>query len=125
MSAANWGIGGGGGLNIFFRGRNVHQATEQKQNVLQNRILPPESMIASSGLPDENSRTMIRTFGIHVFRMAFARMTQRAPKGPPNQDPPTSGLKGDFLQFFFPSSHDSQLLGRQRQLPKTCEQRHF
>ena len=26
MSAANWGkMGGGGGLNIFFRGRNVHQ----------------------------------------------------------------------------------------------------
>ena len=25
MSAANWGIWGGGGLNIFFRGRNVHQ----------------------------------------------------------------------------------------------------
>ena len=26
MSTANWGIwGGGGGLNIFFRGRNVHQ----------------------------------------------------------------------------------------------------
>ena len=27
VSAANWGIfwGGGGGLNIFFRGRNVHQ----------------------------------------------------------------------------------------------------
>ena len=25
VSAANWGIwGGGGGLNIFFRGRNVH-----------------------------------------------------------------------------------------------------
>ena len=24
VSAANWGIGGGG-LNIFFRGRNVHQ----------------------------------------------------------------------------------------------------
>ena len=27
MSAANWGFWGGGGLNIFFRGRNVHQAT--------------------------------------------------------------------------------------------------
>ena len=28
MSAANWGFGGGGGgQNIFFRGRNVHQAT--------------------------------------------------------------------------------------------------
>ena len=27
VSAANWGIflGGGGGLNFFFRGRNVHQ----------------------------------------------------------------------------------------------------
>ena len=25
MSAANWGIFWGGGLNIFFRGRNVHQ----------------------------------------------------------------------------------------------------
>ena len=26
VSAANWGIwGGGGGLNIFFGGRNVHQ----------------------------------------------------------------------------------------------------
>ena len=26
VSAANWGVlGGGGGLNIFFRGRNVHQ----------------------------------------------------------------------------------------------------
>ena len=26
VSAANWGFGGGGGgLNIFFRGRNVHQ----------------------------------------------------------------------------------------------------
>ena len=26
VSAANWGIGGGG-LNIFFRGRSVHQET--------------------------------------------------------------------------------------------------
>ena len=25
VSAANLGIGGGGGLNIFFRGRSVHQ----------------------------------------------------------------------------------------------------
>ena len=25
VSAANWGIFGGGGLNIFFRPRNVHQ----------------------------------------------------------------------------------------------------
>ena len=25
VSAANWGIWGGGGLNIFFRARNVHQ----------------------------------------------------------------------------------------------------
>ena len=25
VSAANWGFGGGGGLNIFFRRRNVHQ----------------------------------------------------------------------------------------------------
>ena len=35
VSAANWGFGGGGGLNIFFRGRNVHQDTDQTHPNLQ------------------------------------------------------------------------------------------
>ena len=38
VSAANWGFwgGGGGGLNIFFRGRNVHQEEEKRRNPGKN-----------------------------------------------------------------------------------------
>ena len=32
-SAANWGIAGGGGVNIFFRGRNVHQVVLEELEV--------------------------------------------------------------------------------------------
>ena len=43
MSAANWGFrGGGGGLNIFFRGRNVHQ--EHEQNNIVAKLITKNSL---------------------------------------------------------------------------------
>ena len=39
MSAANWGIFGGGGVNIFFGGRNVHQVfVGPRQTIAENII---------------------------------------------------------------------------------------
>ena len=32
VSAANWGIGGGGGSKYFFRGRNAHQEKEYSKS---------------------------------------------------------------------------------------------
>ena len=38
---ANWGFGGGGGLNIFFGGRNVHQVSDCQQSEALLAILDP------------------------------------------------------------------------------------
>ena len=42
---------------------------------------------------------------------------QRVPKGPPNEDPPKSGLRVSVCGFFFPSPHELSVL--KRRVPKT------
>ena len=52
-------------------------------------------------------------------RMQISSEPQRAPKGPPNEDPSKSGLRVSFCSFW-PLLHTKQLFSRQLSLPKTC-----
>ena len=55
MSAANWGFWEGGGVNIFFRGRNVHQVTvEFKNDCVLGFII--REILSRGGKPSKTNR---------------------------------------------------------------------